>query len=188
MIDEPLEKKYLFRIIKGAFTIIWFHMTLIEGFIQDFSKLFGVEKSENWVWWIHRMKILFFLVMSFIQDFFYIFLRISESFIEHLIGFMEFFVFRLKEEGHCIEKKGNVEDCIEHSKALPFYWVWNHISEADRRRRNHREIKCIKIIPILCFFEMMNKDGSNKPTGNKKNSNNLKFIVWAKFVRHRQLA
>ncbi|MBP9811823.1 hypothetical protein KBC86_00460 [Candidatus Gracilibacteria bacterium] len=33
VIDEPLEKKYLFRIIKGTFSIIGLHMTFIEGFV-----------------------------------------------------------------------------------------------------------------------------------------------------------
>lgn len=125
----------------------------------------------------------------FLEDFFNIYFGIMECFIEHLICFMKFLVLSLEDESHRIEKERYIEDRIEHRETLPLCRVWNQVSKSDRRRRDNGKIKCIKITPVLRSFKMMYENSTYKPVDHEKNSDNLKFMMWTKFMmRHRNLA
>ena len=64
---------------------------------------------------------------------------------EELVLFSYFLEIRLKNEGHRIEKEGDIEYSISHRENFSSRTVRNEITESDRRRRDHREVESIEI-------------------------------------------
>lgn len=62
LIDQILEEKYFFRGVKRAFFISIFHMTLVESYIQNSTKILWFHESVHRVWWVHRY---YFLAIRF---------------------------------------------------------------------------------------------------------------------------
>lgn len=97
--------------------------------------------------------------------------------IEQFVLTADFLKIDLKNERHRVEKERNVKNSICHREDLPCYCMWHKISESDRCGRNHSKVKCIKITPVLCLLKSVYKQTPKKPTEEKDETYDNKFLM-----------
>ncbi len=96
---------------------------------------------------------------------------------EELVLFSYFLEIRLKNEGHRIEKEGDIEYSISHRENFSSRTVRDEITESDRRRRDHREVESIEIWPVLCWLKWVNEKCSEKPAREEYDGNDDELSV-----------
>lgn len=131
-----------------------------------------------------RENCLFFRIMSrfshmrrVFDNAFHICLDIMHLTFENLISFADLAKIRLEDDIHRVEKKRDIENSISHREDLPCYRMWYQVPESDRRRRDHSEVKCIKIWPSLSRLKPMNQKSPDKPTHDEYESDDEELAV-----------
>ncbi len=148
--DKVLQEKDFFWCIERTSHVIWLHVSLIECFTDNGTKVFRLEKMVYLTGWIHSVGGLFFsydstLAWHLIEDYLDIFLYVFYLTLHALISFTDTLELHLEDERHRIEKEWHIEYRISHREYLPCYRHRYQIAKSYGRSGNDCEIKCIKV-------------------------------------------
>lgn len=99
-----------------------------------------------------------------------------ESMLDLLFLFVYLPEIDLEDKGHRVEKKRDIEYCIDHRDNLTTNTMGGEITESDCCCRDHIEVESIEIWPVLSLLKSMDEERPRDPSNQEYDSDDREFL------------